>query len=87
MGYSEKLGCRGAGLGAHWWVSIGPDASTTFELYPWVSLYWLATGRTVGEDRCIPTGTFPVARKHCGSTSREVQLVFQRKREEGSRCA
>jgi predicted amidohydrolase YtcJ len=35
---------------------------------PWVSLYWMVTGKTVGGVSCILTTTASVAKRPCGFT-------------------
>ena len=68
-------------------VGAGTDATRVASYNPWVSLYWLVTGKTVGgvldvsgEQSSQPRGS--IAALHAGE-----QLVFKRERKERRDCS
>ena len=47
-------------------VGAGTDATRVASYNPWVSLYWLVTGKTVGGSRSTPRRTGSTGRRRCG---------------------
>ena len=64
-------------------VGAGTDATRVASYNPWVSLYWMVTGKTVGGVSMYPEQQLPQPRGSPSALYPGQQLVFQREREEG----
>ena len=68
-------------------VGAGTDATRVASYNPWVSLYWLTTGKTVGGVSMYPDQKLPEPRRGAATLHARQQLVFEREREERRDCS
>jgi predicted amidohydrolase YtcJ len=60
-------------------VGAGTDATRVASYNPWVSLYWLTTGKTVGGMSMYPKPTCSIAKPHCACGPRPIRGSRPRK--------
>ena len=66
-------------------VGAGTDATRVASYNPWVSLYWLVTGKTVGGVCDVSRQEPPQPRGSAAALHARQQLVFERERQERAR--
>ena len=68
-------------------VGAGTDATRVASYNPWVSLYWLVTGKTVGGVSMYPDKNCLSREEALAALHARQQLVFERERQERRDCS